>query len=121
MILFGAWLLFSITAGPRTTVRNLWNRDDFLPHGWTGLVMMIGSIMFSFGGLELVGITAAEADDGTEHPQRPPIPGYLSHPDFLYRLAGGSAFAAAMDSRHRRPTRLFLSSMSWAIRLSPMR
>ncbi|EGS0267385.1 TPA: amino acid permease [Salmonella enterica subsp. enterica serovar Bergen] len=35
----------------------------FLPHGWTGLVMMMAIIMFSFGGLELVGITAAEADN----------------------------------------------------------
>ena len=29
----------------------------------TGLVMMMAIIMFSFGGLELVGITAAEADN----------------------------------------------------------
>ncbi|XNN29268.1 hypothetical protein ACLK2F_00630 [Escherichia coli] len=35
----------------------------FLPHGFAGLVMMMAIIMFSFGGLELVGITAAEADN----------------------------------------------------------
>ncbi len=58
MILFGAWLLFSDTAGPQATVRNLWEQGGFLPHGWTGLVMMMAIIMFSFGGLELVGITA---------------------------------------------------------------
>ncbi|NKH01781.1 amino acid permease [Salmonella enterica subsp. enterica serovar Infantis] len=63
MILFGAWLLFSDTAGPQATVRNLWEQGGFLPHGWTGLVMMMAIIMFSFGGLELVGITAAEADN----------------------------------------------------------
>ncbi|WP_241270320.1 amino acid permease, partial [Salmonella enterica] len=62
-ILFGAWLLFSDTAGPQATVRNLWEQGGFLPHGWTGLVMMMAIIMFSFGGLELVGITAAEADN----------------------------------------------------------
>ncbi|RJT44750.1 aromatic amino acid transporter AroP [Rahnella woolbedingensis] len=63
MILFGGWLLFSDTAGPQATVRNLWEHGGFLPHGMTGLVMMMAIIMFSFGGLELVGITAAEADN----------------------------------------------------------
>ncbi|PKE32699.1 aromatic amino acid transporter AroP [Rahnella sp. AA] len=63
MILFGGWLLFSDTAGPQATVRNLWEQGGFLPHGMTGLVMMMAIIMFSFGGLELVGITAAEADN----------------------------------------------------------
>ncbi|MCR5944535.1 hypothetical protein D6T91_00465 [Salmonella enterica subsp. houtenae] len=50
MILFGAWLLVSDTAGPQATVRNLWEQGGFLPHGWTGLVMMMAIIMFSFGG-----------------------------------------------------------------------
>ncbi|KQN58147.1 aromatic amino acid transporter AroP [Erwinia sp. E602] len=63
MILFGGWLLFSGNAGPQATVRNLWEQGGFLPHGFTGLVMMMAIIMFSFGGLELVGITAAEADN----------------------------------------------------------
>ena len=63
MILFGAWLLFSDSAGPQATVRNLWQQGGFLPHGFTGLIMMMAIIMFSFGGLELVGITAAEADN----------------------------------------------------------
>jgi aromatic amino acid transport protein AroP len=62
MILFGGWLLFSGNGGPQA-VRNLWEQGGFLPHGFTGLVMMMAIIMFSFGGLELVGITAAEADN----------------------------------------------------------
>ncbi|CAX54567.1 aromatic amino acid transporter AroP [Erwinia pyrifoliae] len=63
MILFGCWLLFGGHGGPQATVRNLWQQGGFLPHGFTGLVMMMAAIMFSFGGLELVGITAAEADN----------------------------------------------------------
>ncbi len=63
MILFGGWLLFSGNGGPQATVRNLWDQGGFLPNGFTGLVMMMAIIMFSFGGLELVGITAAEADN----------------------------------------------------------
>ena len=66
MILFGGWLLFSDSAGPQATVRNLWEQGGFLPHGIGGLVMMMAIIMFSFGGLELVGITAAEADNPQE-------------------------------------------------------
>ncbi|MGV2877566.1 aromatic amino acid transporter AroP [Pantoea vagans] len=63
MILFGGWLLFSSHAGPQATVRNLWEQGGFFPHGIGGLVAVMAIIMFSFGGLELVGITAAEADN----------------------------------------------------------
>ncbi|QBE66155.1 amino acid permease [Pseudoduganella lutea] len=63
MIGFGLWLLASGGAGPEATVANLWQHGGFFPNGVTGLVMAIAVIMFSFGGLELVGITAAEADD----------------------------------------------------------
>ncbi|MCK8343009.1 aromatic amino acid transporter AroP, partial [Erwinia amylovora] len=62
MILFGCWLVFSGHGGPQATVRNLWHQGGFLPHGFTGRVMMMAISMFSFGGLELVGRTAAEAD-----------------------------------------------------------
>ncbi|MFU9137309.1 aromatic amino acid transporter AroP [Erwinia tasmaniensis] len=63
MIVFGAWLLFGGHAGPDASVSNLWDRGGFFPNGITGMVMAMAVIMFSFGGLELVGITAAEADD----------------------------------------------------------
>ncbi len=63
MIAFGVWLLASGGAGPEATVANLWQHGGFFPNGVGGLVMAIAVIMFSFGGLELVGITAAEADD----------------------------------------------------------
>ncbi|MGL4195964.1 MAG: amino acid permease [Edwardsiella piscicida] len=66
MILFGGWLLFSGHGGPEASVSNLWDQGGFFPNGVMGLVMAMAVIMFSFGGLELVGITAAEADD----PQR---------------------------------------------------
>lgn len=62
MIVFGAYLLLSGTAGPEATVTNLWAQGGFFPNGVMGLVMAMAIIIFSFGGLELVGITAAEAD-----------------------------------------------------------
>ena len=63
MILFGGWLLVSGSAGPEAGVANLWRHGGFFPNGVSGLVMAMAVIMFSFGGLELIGITAAEADD----------------------------------------------------------
>ena len=62
MIVFGAWLLASGNGGPEASITNLW-QGGFMPHGFSGLVMAMAVIMFSFGGLELVGITAAEAAD----------------------------------------------------------
>nr|WP_113864956.1 amino acid permease [Brenneria salicis]NMN90618.1 aromatic amino acid:proton symporter (AAT family) [Brenneria salicis ATCC 15712 = DSM 30166]RBP66888.1 aromatic amino acid:proton symporter (AAT family) [Brenneria salicis ATCC 15712 = DSM 30166]RLM32134.1 aromatic amino acid transporter AroP [Brenneria salicis ATCC 15712 = DSM 30166] len=63
MIVFGGWLLISGSGGPEATVTNLWAQGGFFPNGIDGLVMAMAVIMFSFGGLELVGITAAEADN----------------------------------------------------------
>ncbi len=66
MILFGGWLLLSGQGGPEATVTNLWAQGGFFPNGIMGLVMAMAVIMFSFGGLELVGITAAEAENPAE-------------------------------------------------------
>lgn len=75
MILFGSYLLVSGTAGEGVSISNLWNDGGFFPKGlfsadgsgnYTGLLAALAIIMFSFGGLELIGITAAEA----EHPEK---------------------------------------------------
>lgn len=66
MIVFGVWLLFSGHGGSRASVDNLWQFGGFFATGWKGLILSLAVIMFSFGGLELIGITAAEA----HHPER---------------------------------------------------
>ncbi|WP_027710909.1 amino acid permease [Dickeya chrysanthemi] len=66
MIAFGGWLLLSGHGGPEASITNLWAQGGFFPNGISGLVMAMAVIMFSFGGLELVGITAAEADKPEE-------------------------------------------------------
>ena len=63
MIGFGAYLLASGNGGPDASIANLWQNGGFFPNGVRGLLMAMAFIMFSFGGLELIGITAAEADD----------------------------------------------------------
>lgn len=71
MIIFGIYLLLSGTGGTQASVQNIWNDGGFFPKGllsgdgkggFQGLFAAIALIMFSFGGLELIGITAAEAD-----------------------------------------------------------
>lgn len=72
MIFFGCYLLVSGSGGEQATVQNLWNDGGFFAKGllssdgkggYQGLLSAIALIMFSFGGLELIGITAAEAEN----------------------------------------------------------
>ncbi len=63
MIVLGSYLLISGKGGSEASITNLWTHGGFLPNGWHGLLMALALIMFSFGGLELVGITAAEASE----------------------------------------------------------
>ncbi|MEJ5961459.1 amino acid permease [Pedobacter immunditicola] len=72
MIVFGVYLLFSGNGGEQASIQNLWNDGGFFPKGFLsadgaggfqGLFAAIALIMFSFGGLELIGITAAEAEE----------------------------------------------------------
>ncbi|MBO3274451.1 amino acid permease [Pseudomonas schmalbachii] len=62
MIALGSWLLVSGNGGEQASVSNLWSHGGFFPNGISGLVMAMAIIMFSFGGLEMLGFTAAEAD-----------------------------------------------------------
>ena len=63
MIALGLYLLISGAGGEQASVSNLWSHGGFFPNGVGGLVLVMAVIMFSFGGLELVGITAAEAEN----------------------------------------------------------
>lgn len=63
MIAFGSYLLVTGTAGPQASISNLWALGGFFPYGIKGLVMAMAVIIFAFGGIELFGITAAEARD----------------------------------------------------------
>ncbi|MDR0724275.1 MAG: amino acid permease, partial [Endomicrobium sp.] len=76
MILTGGYLLVfdpHLVAG--ATIKNLWQAptigvnagnplfSGFFPHGIIGLIVSLPMITFAFGGLELLGITAAETED----------------------------------------------------------
>lgn len=48
-------------AGDPASVAHLWNDGGFFPNGLTGFLAVLPAALFSFGGSELVGMTAAEA------------------------------------------------------------
>ena len=63
MILLGLGLLFSSGQPFPENFSNLWSNGGFLPHGVWGLLEATAVVMFSFGGIELIGITAGEAEN----------------------------------------------------------
>lgn len=63
MIVLGLYLLFSGPATFPDNFSNIWANGGFLPNGVWGLGMAIAVVMFSFGGIELIGITAGEAEE----------------------------------------------------------
>ncbi|RIJ66959.1 amino acid permease [Rummeliibacillus sp. POC4] len=68
MILFGLGIIFFGigNGGQPIGIDNLWAHGGLLPNGINGMIMSFVLVMFSFGGVELVGITAGEA----KNPQR---------------------------------------------------
>jgi phenylalanine-specific permease len=102
MIGFGLWMLFGGHGGSKAGIDNLWKHGGFFATGWHGLIMSLAVIMFSFGGLELIGITAAEA----QNPEKS-IPKAVNQVVyrillFLYRFAGGSAGALSVGGNQIR-------------------
>jgi amino acid transporter, AAT family len=65
MILAGLGIiLFGIgNGGQPIGFDNLWAHGGFMPNGINGILMSFVLVMFSFGGVELIGITAGEAEN----------------------------------------------------------
>lgn len=63
MILLGLGIIFFGigNGGQPIGFENLWSHGGFMPNGFTGILMSLVLVMFSFGGVELIGITAGEA------------------------------------------------------------
>lgn len=62
-------MIFGIGSSTSCTeigISNLWAHGGFMPNGVTGLIASFAVVMFAFGGIEIIGITAGEAKD----PQR---------------------------------------------------
>lgn len=63
MIVLGLAIIVLGLGGEATAVSNLWSHGGFFPNGLDGLLLSFAVVMFSFGGTELIGITAGEAED----------------------------------------------------------
>ena len=65
MIIFGiTMIIFGVgNSGQPTGISNLWTHGGFFPNGLQGMIMSLVLVMFSFGGVELIGITAGEAEN----------------------------------------------------------
>ncbi|WP_261641440.1 proline-specific permease ProY [Erwinia mallotivora] len=49
--------------GQPTGISNLWSNGGFFAHGVIGMVLSLQIVMFAYGGIEIIGITAGEAKD----------------------------------------------------------
>ena len=63
MIVFGIYLLLTADTNSTASFSNLWTQGGFFPHGFQGLFYMLAFLMFAFGGIELIGMAAAEAEN----------------------------------------------------------
>ena len=63
MILFGFYLIFTTMGSFPHNFHNLWDNGGFFPNGSWGFLCSLAVVMFSFGGVDLIGITAGEAED----------------------------------------------------------
>ncbi|MGL4858580.1 MAG: amino acid permease, partial [Enterobacteriaceae bacterium] len=61
LILFGFGQDFAATG-----ISNLWANGGFMPNGLGGMVASFAVVVFAFGGIEIIGITAAEAHNPKE-------------------------------------------------------
>lgn len=64
MILGGAAILvFNVDTGGTVGISNLWNDGGLFPNGFTGVLSALILVLFAFGGTEIIGVTASEAED----------------------------------------------------------
>jgi len=67
MILGGLGLMFYGFQADHSNIvpgiSNLWIYDGFMPHGIAGLVACLSVVVFAFGGIEIIGLTAGESQD----------------------------------------------------------
>jgi AAT family amino acid transporter len=64
-VIIGALLLFGLTSSPAIGFSNLTAHGGFLPHGWTGVWLALTLVITSYMGIEVIAVTAGEA----QHPE----------------------------------------------------
>ena len=72
MIVVGAGIiLFGFgNGGIATGISNLWSHGGWFPNGFSGLLLSMQMVLFAYLGVELIGVTAGEAQNPKKHSQR---------------------------------------------------
>jgi AAT family amino acid transporter len=65
-IAVGAGLIFGIGPRPAIGLSNLTAHGGFLPHGWTGVWLALTLVLTSYMGVEVIAVTAGEAEKPEE-------------------------------------------------------
>src|SRR5260221_9866674 len=79
-----AILLFRIgDVGRQASIANLWTHGGFLPNGFSGVLAALPTVIFAFGGVEVIGLAAAETER-PEHTLPRAIRGIIYRIIFLY-------------------------------------
>ncbi|QKJ86137.1 Proline-specific permease ProY [Paramixta manurensis] len=65
MIIAGFGIIFwgIGNGGQPTGIHNLWSNGGFFAHGVVGMLLSLQMVMFAYGGIEIIGITAGEAEE----------------------------------------------------------
>ncbi|MBQ7723780.1 MAG: amino acid permease [Selenomonadaceae bacterium] len=63
MIILGSYYIFTAPEPFPDNFAHLWDHGGFFPNGIEGMLMSLAPVLFSFGGIELLGITAGEAEN----------------------------------------------------------
>ena len=63
MILLGSYYIFTDPDPFPENFSYLWDHGGFFPNGLEGMLMSMAPVLFSFGGIELIGIAAGEAQN----------------------------------------------------------
>ena len=63
MIILGSYFIFMDSKPFPENFSYLWNHGGFFPNGIFGMCLSLVPVIFSFGGIELIGITAGEAEN----------------------------------------------------------
>ena len=89
------------------SVSNLWAHGGFFPMGMLGVILALQIVMFAFGGVELIGVTAGEAEDPDEVAAQGHQRRGLADPRLLHRRAARHHVARPLERvrARREPVR----------------
>ena len=66
----GVLLICGVLAAPAAGTSNLVGHGGFLPNGWSGVATALLLVAFSFGGIEIMAVAAAETEDPAHNVSR---------------------------------------------------